>query len=126
MHELSLTQSAVDAIIARVGDAPVVCVRLSIGKLSGVVVDSVRFCFELVVEGTPLAGARLEISEPAGACRCRHCAREFGTDDPIVLCPACGGADVDVLDGREIRIASVEVRTACATPAAAGPTRGSA
>ena len=97
--------------------------RLEIGKLSGVMVDSVRFCFDLVAEGTHGAG------RPAGGrrarrrrARCRDCAEEFDVDDPIVLCPACGSADVDVLSGRELRIKSVEVSTACAPPAAAPTT----
>lgn len=119
MHELSLTQMMVEAIAERVGEARVTCVRLEIGRLSGVVVDSIRFCFDLVADGTVVAGARLEIDEPPGACRCRECAEEFTVDDPIVLCPACGSANVAVLSGRDMLIRSVEVRTACAPPAAA-------
>lgn len=106
----------------RTGQRPVTRVRLSIGRLSGVFVDSIRFCFDLVAEGTTLEGAALEIEEPAGYGRCRDCGVEFDVDDPIVLCPACSGADVDVLSGRDLRIVSVEVRTACATPAAARTT----
>ncbi|HEU5474971.1 MAG TPA: hydrogenase maturation nickel metallochaperone HypA [Actinophytocola sp.] len=119
MHELSLTQAVVDAVEERLGDARISCVRLEIGKLSGVVADSVRFCFDLVVEGTTLAGARLEIDEPSGAARCRDCAEEFTVDDPIVLCPACDGANVAVLSGQDMLIKSVEVSPACVPPAAA-------
>jgi len=119
MHELSITQSVVEAVADRVGERRVTVVRLSIGRLSGVVVDSVRFCFDLVAEGTVIEGAVLEVDEPTGHCRCRDCAAEFDVDDPIVLCPRCGSADVDVQSGRDLRIVSVEVTTACATPAAA-------
>ena len=119
MHELSITQSVIEAVAERMGERQVTRVRLSIGKLSGVVVDSVRFCFDLAAEGTTLEGAVLEVDEPSGHCRCRDCATEFEVDDPIVLCPACAGADVDVQSGRDLRIVSVEVRTACATPVAA-------
>lgn len=118
MHELSLTQMMVEAITERVGEARVRCVRLEIGKLSGVVVDSIRFCFDLVADGTPVAGARLEIDEPSGSCRCKECAEEFTVDDPIVLCPACDSANVAVLSGRDLLIKSVEVSTACAPPVA--------
>jgi hydrogenase nickel incorporation protein HypA/HybF len=122
MHELSITQAVVDAVAERMGERRVTRVRLSIGRLSGVVVDSVRFCFDLVAEGTTLAGAVLEVDEPAGHCRCADCGTEFDVDDPLVLCPACVGANVDVQSGRELRIVSVEVSTACATPAAAPTT----
>jgi len=119
MHELSLTQAIVEAVAERMGEARISCVRLEIGKLSGVVVDSIRFCFDLVAEGTTLAGARLEIDEPCGFAQCRDCAAEFAVDDPIVLCPGCGSADVAVRSGRDLLIKSVEVSTACAPPAAA-------
>lgn len=109
MHELSLTQSVVDTIASRFGEARVTVVRLEIGKLSGVVVESIRFCFDLVAEGTVVEGALLEITEPSGRCRCRGCSSDFDTDDPIVLCPSCGGADVEVLAGRDLRISSVDV-----------------
>ena len=36
-------------------------VIVEIGALAAVVPDSLHFCFELACEGTPLAGAALEI-----------------------------------------------------------------
>jgi hydrogenase nickel incorporation protein HypA/HybF len=66
MHELSVAQAVVDEITAKLGDAEVTMVRLAIGRRSGVVVDAIRFCFDLVTEGTPLEGAALEVEEPQG------------------------------------------------------------
>ncbi|WP_181777726.1 hydrogenase maturation nickel metallochaperone HypA/HybF [Amycolatopsis pittospori] len=123
MHELAITQAAVNAIRQRMGDAPIRTVTLEIGALAGVVVDSVRFCFEVVVDGTPLQDAVLEIVEPPGRARCRDCAREFVVEEPrIPLCPVCGGANLSVLGGQELRIKSVEVQGECAQPADARTT----
>lgn len=108
MHELAITQSVVDAIVARTDGARVCGVHLRIGKLSGVEPESVRFCFDLVCAGTPLEGAWLDIVEPAARARCRDCGREFEPDGPWPLCP-CGGADVAVLAGQELTVAAVEV-----------------
>jgi hydrogenase nickel incorporation protein HypA/HybF len=108
MHELAITQSVVDTIAERTSGARVTIVRLDIGKLSGVVPDAVAFCFDLVANGTPLDGAKLEIFEPPGQAQCRTCSTEFELDSLILLCP-CGSADVDVLGGRELAIRSVEV-----------------
>jgi hydrogenase nickel incorporation protein HypA/HybF len=110
VHELSIAQSIVEAIADRFGDAEVVGVRLEIGKLSGVVVESLRFCFDLAAEGTVVHGARLDIDEPGGRASCRACGHGFVTDDPIVLCPSCGSATTEVSAGRELRILSVEIR----------------
>ncbi|HEX5117760.1 MAG TPA: hydrogenase maturation nickel metallochaperone HypA [Pseudonocardiaceae bacterium] len=122
MHELSLTQAVVDAVVDRLGDTPVTRVTLEIGPLSGVVVDSVRFCFDLVAEGTPVAGAELVVVQPPGRAACRDCGREFEVDDPILLCPGCDGANVAIRSGDELRIRSVEVRRTCVQPADAPTT----
>jgi hydrogenase nickel incorporation protein HypA/HybF len=106
MHELAITQGVVEAVTERTGTAPVTSVRVRVGRLSGVVPDAMRFCFELVTAGTPLDGASLEIEQPEGRGRCRTCGTELVLADLILLCD-CGSADVDVLAGRELAVASV-------------------
>ncbi len=106
MHELAITQGVVDAVTERTGTAPVTSVRLRVGRLSGVVPDAMRFCFELVTAGTPLEGAALEFDRPDGRGRCRTCGAEFVLPDLVLLCD-CGSADVEVVAGRELAVASV-------------------
>lgn len=108
MHELSITQSLVDAVIDKTGSRHVLGVHLTVGRLSGVLPDALRFCFEVVSDGTPLAGSTLLIDEPDGRAWCRSCLNEFVLSDPIPLCP-CGSADVDIRSGRELMLTSVEV-----------------
>jgi hydrogenase nickel incorporation protein HypA/HybF len=108
VHELAITESVVDAVTGRLPDAKITCVHLEIGALSGVVADSVRFCFDLVTEGTNLQGARLEITEPAGRCHCRVCGIEFEADGQFALCP-CGSVEIAIVAGQELRIRSVQV-----------------
>jgi hydrogenase nickel incorporation protein HypA/HybF len=66
MHELSLMEDLVETISERLGEARVVHVRLEVGKLAGVMPDSLRFCFDVCVRGSTLEGAELEILELAG------------------------------------------------------------
>jgi hydrogenase nickel incorporation protein HypA/HybF len=108
MHELSITASVVSAVTARMRDRQVRRIRLEVGRLSGLVPDSVRFCFEMVAAGTTCEGALLEIDEPPGRARCRGCGAAFETAEVLPLC-ACGSADVAVEGGRELRIREVEV-----------------
>lgn len=108
MHELAITQSVVDAVLERLPEERITVVSLSIGRLSGIEPDAVRFCFELVTAGTGLQGADLEIARPAGRAHCRRCDIDFTLDAPILLC-ACGSADVDVESGQELKIRSVQV-----------------
>lgn len=108
MHELALMQSLVATVEAEVGSAKVTCVRLEVGRLTCVVPEALRFCFDVCTSGTPLEGAEIEILEVAGAGRCRACARPLAVDPGGALC-SCGSVDVEVLSGDELRLKEVEV-----------------
>jgi len=108
MHELAITESVVAAVAERVGPARVLRVRLEIGKLSRVVPASVRFCFDVCTRGTALAGARLEVVETPGRARCRDCGDDVELETLVGLC-ACGGTDLELLEGQQLKIREVEV-----------------
>jgi hydrogenase nickel incorporation protein HypA/HybF len=108
VHELAITESVIESVTDRLGDARVVAVTLEIGRLSGVVADSVRFCFELCAEGTTLEGARLDIVDVPGLAHCRACQRDLELADLIPLC-TCGSTDLDIVSGQQLVIKQVEV-----------------
>ncbi len=108
MHELSIAESVVEAVLERTADRHVTTVRLQVGRLCGVVPDALMFCFDLATLGTALEGALLQIDSPIGRARCRDCNSDFALDDLILLCD-CGSADVEVTAGRELQVMSVEV-----------------
>ena len=108
MHELAIAESVVSSVLERTAARRVSVVRLRVGRLAGVVPDALEFCFGLAAAGTPLAGASLEILEEEGRAHCRTCDTDFTLPDAFLLC-RCGSADVQVLAGRDLRVASVEV-----------------
>lgn len=108
MHELAITEEIVDILRRRAGERKVRRVVLEIGKLSAVLPDAVRFCFDLCAEGTPAEGAALEILEPPGRARCRACGGEVALDRPFGRC-GCGSSDLDWISGEELRIREMEV-----------------
>src|SRR5262249_39320975 len=83
-------------------------VVMEIGKLSAVLPDAVRFCFDLCSEGTVVAGAELEIVELPGRARCRECGGEMTLEQPFGRCD-CGSTDLEWLSGEELRIKEFEV-----------------
>jgi hydrogenase nickel incorporation protein HypA/HybF len=126
MHELAVTQAVIDAVVEKTGDTPIAKLTLEIGCMSGVLVEAVRFCFEVAADGTPLAGAVLDVVEIPGTARGRDCALVFDVADPwILLCSGCGSANATVLTGADLLIRSVEVKDECARPAGAPTTPAS-
>ncbi|MGW6913908.1 hydrogenase maturation nickel metallochaperone HypA [Kitasatospora sp. NPDC054939] len=111
MHEMSVAMAVVDQVqeTARArGAAGVERITLDVGELAGVVADSLAFCFELACAGTVAEGAELVTRTVPGSARCEPCATvwEVGMP-PSLLCPRCGGAAVELVAGRELRIREV-------------------
>ena len=66
MHELGITRSVIAICVENSGGAVVKRVTLEIGKLSAILPDAVRFCFDICAKGTVVEGAALEILEIQG------------------------------------------------------------
>jgi hydrogenase nickel incorporation protein HypA/HybF len=112
VHELSIAQNIIEIIQQSVPQnerRDVRVVRLKVGVLSGVVADSLDFCFCVIAAGTPLSDARLEIEQIPFAVRCNVCSKSFINDIGIVVCPECGGAETQVLSGRELQVTEIEL-----------------
>jgi hydrogenase nickel incorporation protein HypA/HybF len=108
MHEMGIAQQIVAIVEERAAGARVARVMIQVGKLAAVLPDALRFSFDVVVEGTSLEGARLEIEEVPGRARCRACSAEVRMDRPIGRC-GCGGDDLEWLSGDELRVRAMEV-----------------
>lgn len=115
MHELAIAQSIVDAVDDRAAEchaARVKWVRLRIGEASGIVSDSLAFCFEMLAGQYPLLeGTKLLIDSLPHRARCRHCDREFAVTNFVIQCPVCEGWDTEVVSGTELQVIDMEIET---------------
>ncbi|HEY0930999.1 MAG TPA: hydrogenase maturation nickel metallochaperone HypA [Gemmatimonas sp.] len=113
MHELSIAQNIVevaDAEARRLGAASVRAVYLAVGRLSGIEPGALLFSYELVAEGTRLAGSRLVIEDIPIAIHCAPC--DATHDLPGVnrfRCPVCDTPSGDIRRGRELDLTGLEV-----------------
>jgi hydrogenase nickel incorporation protein HypA/HybF len=112
LHELSITQSILEIVLeqARTNEAnEVVRVDLVIGRLTGIVSDSVRLYFGILAEDTIARGAELRFEEIETSLRCRDCNTTFLADGDIWSCPACKGLSAEIIAGRECHVKSIVV-----------------
>jgi hydrogenase nickel incorporation protein HypA/HybF len=112
VHELSMAENIVGIIRQSVPSdelADVRIVRMKIGALSGVVADSLSFCFTAISSDTPLAKARLEIEQLPFAVHCNSCGKTFENDIGYVVCPECDGVETTVVSGRELQVTEIEL-----------------
>lgn len=107
MHEMSLAEGVrtlIEDAAAADGFGHVRAVVLEIGELAAVEVEALRFCFDAVVRGSLAEGAALAIDETPGTAWCFGCSRSVPVEARGDLCPACGGARLQVNGGTEMRV----------------------
>ncbi|MCW5312648.1 hydrogenase maturation nickel metallochaperone HypA [Nostoc sp. KVJ3] len=112
MHELGITQNIVAIVTENAKGAKVQRVLLEIGKLSAIMPDAIRFCFDICTQGTLLEGATLEILEIPGLAKCRQCGAEIYLDKPFGIC-SCGSVQLDLITGEELKIKEIEIEELC-------------
>jgi hydrogenase nickel incorporation protein HypA/HybF len=112
MHEMSVAKDIIDIVQQQVSQnsgGKVTWVKLKIGNLSGVVSDSLEFCFNVLKEGTPLDKAKLLVESVPVQGKCRDCGRTFNEDNYLFHCPHCNSIQVDILAGRELQVVEFEM-----------------
>jgi hydrogenase nickel incorporation protein HypA/HybF len=115
LHEMSIAASVLDALRAESalhGGARVTRAGLRIGELSGVAVESLRFCLEVLVADTDLAALGWEIEFAPWTRRCRACATVFGVIDARPECTACGSEDTEAAGGDQMELSFLELEEA--------------
>ena len=112
MHELSYTQGVLDIALENAREAKakrITRINLVIGSMSGIVDDSVRFCFEFLSQDSIAHKAELTFRHVPTRLRCRKCDLAFEPDSEQWGCPHCQKWDVELQAGSEFYVDSIEV-----------------
>ena len=112
MHELGITENIVNIALAKAGEAKarkVTQINLVIGALSGFVPDCIQFYFDSLSQDTIAQEAVLHFESVPAQLRCRKCSIIFQPRDTQWSCPECRGQSVEIANGRELYIESIEV-----------------
>ena len=112
MHEMSLAEGVLQLIEDSARQqrySRVSTVWLEIGELSGVEVEAMKFCFDAVTRDSVAQGARLEIIALPGTGWCMACAATVPMSEVFGECPLCGGHQMQVTGGTEMRLKELEV-----------------
>ncbi|WP_456455302.1 hydrogenase maturation nickel metallochaperone HypA [Methanopyrus sp.] len=132
MHELSVAQSVLETVLdvaRKRGAERVLSVRLRIGEFTLLNPEQLRFCLEVLAEGTPVEGAKFEIEIERGYFKCVECGHKWRPEDESLKdpslhtafgmseltelldlkCPKCGSRAVELDGGDACSIESVRL-----------------
>lgn len=109
MHEVSIAQAVVRTVMDAVPDArtQVTQVRVRMGPLSGVTPEGLLSAYEVVTDGTALAGAALTVEQAPLVIRCPQCGEQELGGVLDLVCPLCGQPCGDVVGGTELEVVEV-------------------
>ncbi|MBN2158540.1 MAG: hydrogenase maturation nickel metallochaperone HypA [Spirochaetes bacterium] len=114
MHELSIMSNVLDIVLEHAkknGAARVVKVNLRIGHLSDIIPDWAQTYFDMLSKDTIADGAALDIERVPVSIRCHACGHEHTFPDKkwSFTCVKCDSSDIELLQGREFSITSIEI-----------------
>ena len=109
VHELAVGQAILDTVERRAAGREVRLVTVRIGQLRQVVPDALQFAWEMLTDGSALAGCRLDIDHVPAVVRCTACGAHTTLDLPVLACGTCATFDVELCSGEEFMIATMDV-----------------
>jgi hydrogenase nickel incorporation protein HypA/HybF len=114
VHELSIAMSIIEMAeeeAGRMGNVQVNAIHLKLGLLSGVAKEALLSSYDLACEGTVLQGSRLIIEDMPIVVYCPKCdAQKPAGSVQWFSCPECGTPTPEILQGRELEVAAMEIQ----------------
>jgi len=111
MHELIIASELIE-IIKDVAEKEklksVTSVNIQFGKMIQIVPDIFQFAFEEAVKNTIAEGAEINMEILSVKFACKKCKLETEVKDLVFICPNCGSSDLELIQGRETIIESIE------------------
>jgi len=111
MHELKIAQNLAGIVIEVASGeklSSVTAVNITFGKMIQIVPDIFDFAFRECTRGTLAADASLNIEILPLKTKCCECHEEFFPEELNFKCLKCGSANIEIIQGKEIFVKSIE------------------
>lgn len=112
MHEIGIMDQTLEIAIknAQAQNAKKIKkMTIEIGKISGVVPEALEFAFDVVSKNTIAENADLIINHIPVICYCNYCQKNFSPQEWFFECPNCLEFSNNIIQGKEIKLVSVEI-----------------
>lgn len=112
MHELSVAEEIINIAnqyLPTDNSSDVISVKVEIGKLSNILSDSLKFCFDALTNDTRLKGAQLIIKEIPVTVFCEECGDTTEVERVLFQCRICESSRLKLLTGKELKVTEIEI-----------------
>jgi hydrogenase nickel incorporation protein HypA/HybF len=111
MHEMSLAlevRSICEQELAQLPETRITALGVEVGAFSGVEVDNLQFCLEVVM-AERFNGVACEVIREPGTAACLGCGHEFEVERAPFECPECGVFARGISGGQGLKVSYLEV-----------------
>ncbi len=111
MHEMSIAVELIHQLTDLAAEHELVrvnAVTVRAGVLRGVVAEAMELAFREAAVGTIAEDAKLNLQIAPAKARCCACGQRFRPTVDSFLCPKCSRADVEIIEGNEILLLSLD------------------
>ncbi len=111
MHELGIAQEILNIAeqYVPVDSKPVKYIKVKIGRLSNVLIDSLLFGYEALSEDTQFRNSDLIVEEIPVTIECLSCGKSSTIEVNDYHCPACKSFETRVVAGTELQVVEIEI-----------------
>lgn len=113
MHEIGMVDDVLYVINAKLkeekSNSRVKKVNILIGELEHISPEHFEFHFRARTKGTSLESAELNFKKIGARFKCKNCSYEFQGETGLGGCPKCKSNINDLIEGKGISVASVEI-----------------
>jgi hydrogenase nickel incorporation protein HypA/HybF len=113
MHEMGIAMQIVDIAKASIPETlkhkKLERINIDVGKLSAIIPENLKFCFEVSVKNTPFEDTELIITEIPVIVQCNDCSKIWEVTSADYTCIYCGSSSLKYLSGEGMKVKSVEL-----------------
>jgi hydrogenase nickel incorporation protein HypA/HybF len=111
MHEIKIAEDLAGIVLEAAAEEKlhkVTGIKISFGQLVQIVPEIFEFAFRETVKDSIAQDALLEIEIIPVRMNCKECGTDFRVEDNIFKCIKCGSVDLEIINGKELFIKSLE------------------
>lgn len=111
VHELGIANQIFELLEneAKTRNAKVSGVKLIIGRMSGIMPDSLVFLLQTISKDTICDGVKIEFEMVDPGFKCKDCGHLFTAEEYNFICPKCGNGDCDMISGSDLIVEKIHM-----------------
>lgn len=112
VHELSIAENILNISLQEAkkhGASKVRSIKIKMGVLKELLPECINYYFKIISRGSMAEDAVIEIEKLPMVVRCKVCGSSSKIEFKNFRCPACQSQNLDIIQGNEFYIESLEV-----------------